>query len=226
MSLVVKTGMQTELSIAKKYAASGTLVLTGEFTPATLDIAVPLDCTALISLGVCGGLAPEAQIGQAFIYDAVVTPDGTLTADVSWRKRIFAATKYYERHCWSSGQFNTANTIAQRADLYAKTNCAIIDDETYAVAMVAQKRGIPWIGLRTVSDGAEDNLPPACLDALNPDGSDNFWEVAKSVFTEPIDPTTDNPQVVELLRTYLEAKKSFDELETACLQVGPHFCWA
>lgn len=219
MSLVVKTGMQTELSIAKKYAASGTLVLTGEFTPATLDIAVPLDCTALISLGVCGGLAPEAQIGQAFIYDAVVTPDGTLTADVPWRKRIFAATKYYERHCWSSGQFNTANTIAQRADLYAKTGCAIIDDETYAVAMVAEKRGIPWIGLRTVSDGAEDNLPPAIINALNPDGSDNLWNVIASIAGDPA-------QVPSLMETAVNAKRSFDELETACIQVGPHFCWA
>lgn len=218
MSLVVKTGMVVERSIAIKYAASGTLVLTGEYTPETLDAAVPHDCTGIISIGVCGGLSPKAQIGQAFIYDAVVTPDATFLADVEWRKRLFAATKYYERHCWSSGQFNTANTIAQRADLFAKTNCAIIDDETYAVAMVAQKRGIAWIGLRTVSDGAEDNLPPAIVNALNPDGSDNLWNVIASIAGDPA-------QVPSLIETAINAKRSFDELETACIQAGPHFCW-
>lgn len=218
MSLVVKTGMVTEFNIAKKYAAAGTSVLTGEYTPETLDAALPHDCTALISVGVCGGLSPEAKIGQAFIYDRVVTPSGPIVADALWRHRLFTATRYYERGCWSSGEFNTANTIAQRASLFAETGCAIIDDETYAVAIVAQKRGIAWIGLRTVSDGAEDNLPPAIINALNPDGSDNLWNIIASIAGDPA-------QVPSLIETAINAKRSFDELATACIQVGPHFCW-
>jgi len=216
--LVIKTGMTVEQSIAQNYAAPGTLVLTGEFTPETLDAALPKDCEAILSVGVCGGLSPEAQIGQAFIYYTVVTPDGNFLCDVSWRKRLFAATKYYERHCYSSGQFNTANTIEERAALFAGTGCWIIDDETYAVAMVAQKRGISFGGLRTVSDGSEDNLPPAVVNALNPDGSDDLEAVIASVVEDPL-------QIPSLLQTAMEAQKSFNELRTACIAVGPTFQW-
>lgn len=227
-ALVIKTGMVIEQQIAQRYAAPGTLVLTGEYTATGLDAAVPQDCKAILSLGVCGGLAPAAEIGQAFIYDRIVTGLGneqTFLCDVGWRKRLFSATRYYERGCWSTGQFNTANTIAQRSALYTTTNCWVIDDESFAVAQFAAKRGIACIGLRTVSDGAQNNLPPAVLNALNPDGTDNLWDVVQSLFTEPIDPVTKQLQITELLQTAANAKRSYDELETACIQVGPNFQW-
>lgn len=215
---MIKTGMIVEEQIARKYAAAGTLILTGQYTTDALDNAVPQDCKALLSLGVCGGLAPEAQIGQAFICDTLFAPTGKYEAEVAWRKRLFGATKYYERPWWSSGDFNTANTVAQRAELFAKTNCWIIDDESFAVAEVAQRRGIAFQALRTVSDGAEDNLPPAVIDALNPDGSDNLANVIRSVVQDPA-------EIPSLIKTAVEAKRSFDELETACIQVGPNFQW-
>ncbi|HEX4409648.1 MAG TPA: hypothetical protein VH206_12830 [Xanthobacteraceae bacterium] len=217
-ALVIKTGMTVEQQIARKYAAEGILVLTGAFTPETLDQAVPQDCKAILSLGVCGGLADSALIGQAFICSTLVTPDGEFEADVDWRRRLFGATRYYECHWWSSGNFNTANTVAERAALVKQTGCAVIDDETFAVAAVAKKRGIAFQALRTVSDGAEDNLPPAVVNALNPDGSDNLYSVIASVAQDPT-------QIPALIQTAIEAKKSFDELETACIQVGPNFQW-
>jgi adenosylhomocysteine nucleosidase len=223
-ALVIKTGMEVEYQIARRYAAPDILVLTGAATATSLDQVVPQDCKAVLSLGVCGGLAPEAQIGQAFIYDRVLTPEtmelgwSEYKCDSAWRKRLFAATRYYERSCWSSGQFNTANTVAARASLFGHTNCWIIDDESYAVAQFAAKRGIAFIGLRTVSDGAEDNLPPAVINALNPNGTDNLWNVVASVAEDPL-------QIPALIKTALEAKRAFDELETACIAVGPNFQW-
>ena len=217
-SLVIKTGMVVEQSIAQQYAAQGILVLTGEYTPAALDAALPKDCKAILSFGVCGGLSPQAQIGQAFIYDACVTPSGIFYADIPWRKRLFAATKYYERRVWSSGDFNTANTVAEREQLLAQTGCWVIDDETYAVAAVADARDIAWVGLRTVSDGAEDNLPPAVLNALNANGTDNIEAVITSVVEDPA-------QIPALLETAMNAQKSYDELRTACITVGPNFQW-
>jgi nucleoside phosphorylase len=215
--LVIKTGMVTEQSIAQKYAAPGTLVLTGVGTTADeLEKMVPEDCTALLSLGVCGGLSPQAQIGQAFIYDAVVFPNGRISADAAWVKRLFDATHYYERRCWSSGLQNTANTESQRAQILAQTGCWIIDDETIAVAEVAMRRGLRWCGLRTVSDGTQNNLPPAVLNALNPDGTDNIWEIVQSVASDP-------SEIPLLLQTAVNAKRSFDELDTACIQAGPKF---
>jgi adenosylhomocysteine nucleosidase len=217
-ALVVKTGMTVEQTIVRKYVAPGTLVLTGEYTANALDEAVPSDCEAIISVGVCGGLAPAARIGQAFIYDSIYTPACIYGCDPAWRQRLFAVTKYYERLCYSSGQFNTANNPVQRAQLYHSTGCWIIDDESYAVAQFASKRKIAFIGLRTVSDGATDTLPPAVVNALNPDGSTNLWNVLASVVAEP-------SQIPALIQTALNAKRSYDELATACIAVGPNFQW-
>lgn len=227
-ALCIKTGMTVEQQIAQKYAASGTLVLTGEYTVDALDAAVPKDCKAILSLGVCGGLAPAAQIGQAFIYDRIVTGLGneqTYLCDVGWRRRLFSKTQYYERGCWSTGAFNTANTPVQRSQLYTQSNCWVIDDESCAVAQFAARRGIVCIGLRTVSDGAISRLPPAIVNALNPNGTDNLWAVIQSLFAEPIDPATSDWQIDELLTVAANAKRSYDELETTCIQVGPNFQW-
>lgn len=217
-ALVIKTGMSVEQQIARKYAAPDVTVLVGLATASTLDQVVPNDCEAIMSLGVCGGLAPQAQIGQTFIYSKVVTPTDKYLCDPVWRKRLFSATHYYECHCYSSGEFNTANDEVQREQLFAQTGCWIIDDESFAVAEFAIKRNIAFIGLRTVSDGAEDNLPPAIINALNPDGTDNLRAVIESVVTDPL-------QIPTLIKTALEAKKSFDELETACIAVGANFQW-
>ena len=226
--VVIKTGMTVEQQIGQKYAAPGTLVLTGIYTADALESVVPHECEAILSLGVCGGLAPAAQIGQAFIYDRIVTGLGneqTYLCNVGWRKRLFSATKYYERGCWSDGSFNTANTPAQRAQLYTQSNCWVIDDESNAVAIFAAKRGIACIGVRTVSDGTISKLPPAILNALNPNGTDNLWAVIQSLFAEPIDPATGGWQIDELMAVAANAKRSYDELETACIQMGPNFCW-
>ncbi len=221
-ALCIKTGMVVEQQIARKYAAPGTLVLTGKHTADDLQRVVPHDCRAIISLGVCGGLAPAARIGQAFIYDRIVTGLGneeTYLCDPFWRKRLFEATRYYECRCWSTGEFNTANDEVHRAQLYEETGCWVIDDESYAVATFAVRRGISFIGLRTVSDGVEDDLPPAVIDALNPNGTTNLRAVIESIVEDPL-------QIPDLIKTALEAKKSFDELETACIAVGADFQWS
>ncbi|MGA8078942.1 MAG: hypothetical protein WB868_16330 [Xanthobacteraceae bacterium] len=106
--LCIKTGMASEYAVAKQYAAADVLVLTGELSANDIDKVVPATCTGIISFGLCGGLAPQAVIGQAFICDTLVTPTGNYQADVVWRKRLYAQTLYYERHWWSSGDFSNA----------------------------------------------------------------------------------------------------------------------
>jgi adenosylhomocysteine nucleosidase len=211
--LVIKTGMQSEYDIAKRYADPSALILTGIQTAADLKRNVPQNCTGIISFGLCGQLSGEV-IGQAFIYDLIRTPAGDFMPDPDWRKRLFAATRYVECRCWSSGKFNTANTIADRAALYAQTGCCAIDDETYAVAGFAAARNIPFIGLRVVSDGAEDNLPSAVLSALNPDGTTDIEAVVLSVIKDPL-------QVPALIKTAREYEKSLGELRRAIIDAGP-----
>ena len=218
--LTIKTGMQAEYDIARQFANPAVQVLTGIQTAADLNTNVPQTCTGIISFGLCGELSGEV-IGQAFIYDLIKTPTGDFTPDPTWRKRLFAATKYYECHCWSSDQFNTANTVVERAQLYAQTGCKVIDDETYAVAQFATMRKIPFIGLRVVSDGAEDNLPPAVINALNPNGTDDVEAVVRSLWDEPIDPLTGEAQILEVIKTAQEFQTATAELRRAIMDAGP-----
>lgn len=217
-TVAVKCGMSVEADIARHHAGSDALVLYGAqgATPDALEANVPKTVRGIISFGVCGGLSPLAKIGQAFICSTLVTPTGTYYADIGWRKRLFAATRFYERHWWSTSVFNTANDRAQRDALYDRTGCWIDDDETWAVAEFARKRGIPFQALRVVSDGEEDNLPPAVADALNSDGSFNLGAVISSLVTDP-------RQFPALFKTAENFKTSLDQLGVAAQLAGPDF---
>lgn len=217
MTLCIKTGMACEYKIAKQYAARDVLVLTGQQTVTDLHARVGDSCTGIISFGLCGGLAFGAHIGQIFLANTVVTPNGSFAADPDWTHRLFSVTHAYERHYWSSGEWNTANSIEQRVALQEKTGCWVIDDESYAVAQFAKERKIPFAVMRSVSDGAEDNLPPAVVDAINTDGSTNLLNVLKSVTTNPF-------QLPALWKTAQEAFKSLDALRMAAAWAGPQFC--
>jgi nucleoside phosphorylase len=162
-------------------------------------------------------LAPAPVIGQIFIGDVLIGPQGeTYQADPAWRCRLFAKTKAYERHWYSSGLFNTANTPAERTSLYKSTGAWVIDDESLFVAQFAKARGIPFQILRSVSDAASDTVPPAARNALNQNGSSDIEEVLKSILTDPA-------QIPDLIRIGNEYYQSLAELRTAAIQIGPTF---
>ena len=69
-----------------------------------------------------------------------------------------------------------------------------------------------------VSDGAEDNLPPAVINALNPDGTDDLWAVVSSVVSDPA-------QIPDLVKTAGEYEVSIAELRRAAIDTGPFMQW-
>jgi Phosphorylase superfamily len=189
------------------------------------EAGLPNDVTGIISFGLCGGLRQSAAIGQGFIYTSVATPDDQYFCESCWRERLFAVTKYYEARCWSSGEFNTANDPEQRKALWLRTGCGVIDDESRAVAEFAASRDILFAGLRVISDGAEDRLPPAIINALDPRGGNDVLAIVKSLWTEPIDPATGVLQFDELVKVAQEADFAMAELSTAMKAIGPYFQW-
>ena len=217
--LVIKTGMASEFALVKKFAAPDVLVLTGLMTADDLRKAVPSNATAIISVGLCGGLAPSIKVGDIVLASTVETPDDEqFFADTGWTLRLHQCTGARGARWWSSGAFNTANDKAQRDAMFAKTQCLVIDDETYAVAQFAHERKIALAAMRSVSDAETDNLPPAIVNAVNADGTDNLMAVIRSVAADPL-------QIPALVKTAVEYKHSLDALERACRQVGANFQW-
>jgi len=213
MTLCIKTGMDNEATIARAYAAPGTLVLQGIYSAADLDKAVPSSCTGVISFGMCGGLRPKLPIvGQTLIAWPLITPDKTYMPDEAWVKRLFAATKAYCQPYFSSGEFNTANTPAQRAALFAQYGAWAIDDESNSVAEFSAARGIPFVVMRNVSDAWNDNVS-ITSNILNANGGVDPLAVLSDLVEYP-------EEMMEITRDYFTSN---GELRTAAVMVGPTF---
>jgi adenosylhomocysteine nucleosidase len=214
---IIKTGMRPEFQIAKAFTGPNTLVLTGIQTAADIEKQMPADCMGIMSFGLCGGLADGVEVGATFLATNVVCNDGTFQADAAWNARIYTKVRASEVHWWSTGEFNTADSLAERLAIWHKTGCVVIDDETYAVAVAAKKRGIPFVACRVVSDGNKSPaLPDAARNALDATGNANIEEVFASLAKDP----SQLPAMLEIAREY---NVSIGELRTVAALIGPTF---
>ncbi len=179
MSTVVVCGMPSEKSRLTA-ALPGILVLSGT-DKLNLQTLVPASCTRLISMGLCGGLSPDLAVPDCVCATSVVDKgedkaiaDGEFNARASVAFGLAGANlkgvPYY-----SSGLMNEANEANQRAAMFAKYGAHAIDDESRFVIAEAQRRGIPFNVLRSVSDAWNDNLPLLAVGSImNADGSPNI----------------------------------------------------
>jgi hypothetical protein len=185
MSVVLLAGMPEEYSVLSKVFPD-LLVLYGT-AKMNLPALVPPDCTRIVSMGLCGGLAPTTPgiplgVGNCVTASAVVDQGALVSMpDQSWNERMMAAAKaanivvspvpYY-----SSGLLDQADNTSQRAHLFAKYGAMAIDDETrYAAAWAAAKPGRSFNVLRSISDDWTESLPLSATGAiLNRDGSVNI----------------------------------------------------
>ncbi len=194
--LCIKTGMQNEYELAKKYASPNTLVLTGIQSVEDLQNNVPKGCTAIMSFGMSGGLRPVSPIvGQTVVASYLEGPKGErYICDITWRLRLHmmigdAGQTYCSQPYYSSGKFNEANTPAQRQKIFQETGTWCIDDESLWVAQFAEARDIPFTIVRNVSDQWDDDVSFSS-NLLLPSGGANPWGVAKALITQPIAMTT------------------------------------
>ena len=101
-----------------------------------------------------------------------------------------------------------ADTVEERAALFAKTGAWAIDDETRAVAEAARKRNVPYCAIRAVSDDASMTLPLAARQALGPDGNLNLGAFLAALASNPL-------QVVDLVKIAGDFGKALDSLRRA-----------
>jgi hypothetical protein len=228
MTITVVTGLAEEAAIAKQYCP-GALVLCGQAQRDALSTLVPSKCDAIMSFGLCGGLAsmntPEVpmQIGQIVIADTLVDGYGNIyMPDPFWRRRLFAATRAYEHVWFSSGLYHDADTPAQRFNLFNKFHAYCIDDESLAVSLLAQHRSIPFTIIRSISDGWDDTVPAAARTATNPDGTSNIDSVLAWLEAHP---SEDSEEILDLVEIAGKYNTSINELRTCAIQLGQTFQW-
>ncbi|OYW21206.1 MULTISPECIES: phosphorylase [unclassified Sphingomonas] len=103
------------------------------------------------------------------------------------------------------GQDRIAATAAEKVALHAATGALAVDMESHIAARVAARHGLPFLAIRTISDSAQDTLPPAALVGMSPDGSMALGKVLTSLARRP-------GQLPALIKTGQNAEAAFRAL--------------
>lgn len=104
-------------------------------------------------------------------------------------------------------------TSARKRALHAATGALAVDMESHVAARVARRRGLPFAALRTIADAADEDLPPAALIGMKPDGGMALGTVLASLARHPA-------QLPALIRTGVGAERAFRALARAHHALG------
>src|SRR5262249_28168375 len=186
LPVIAVTGLKTEARIAlgpRIVTLSGcgdVLVLTQRLVSSAGHGA-----SAIISLGVAGGLAPGIAPGTMLVARTVIAEDGTrYDSDPVWAKRL--STKLSGAvFADIAGIDLPVSGIAERRALYLKTGALAADTESHVAARVAASYRVPFAAFRVIADPAYRQLPHAALVAIKPDGSLAFLVILGSLLNVP-----------------------------------------
>jgi adenosylhomocysteine nucleosidase len=120
----------------------------------------------MISAGFCGGITAELQVGDAVVAtgQTIVSEGGLKEVPVTIPTicRDFVSCQGDDGQRVFAGLFVSTTAIMQKdrlaALLPANTPNPVVEMESAAIALVAAENGIPFIGLRTVSDPFDEEL--------------------------------------------------------------------
>lgn len=76
-------------------------------------------------------------------------------------------------------------TPQEKSALAERTGAIAVDMETAGAVRVAQERGIPWLAVRAITDGVNDELPLDFNALANSDGSVNRGRILRATLAQP-----------------------------------------
>lgn len=116
----------------------------------------------LISAGFCGGIAPDLDVGTVVVATrlAKVTANGLkeLSIEFAASGYNFVANQAVSSHRVYGGMFISTPVIESKSRILSMLQAGIhypaVEMESSAVAQIATESGIPFVGIRSVSDSA------------------------------------------------------------------------
>jgi adenosylhomocysteine nucleosidase len=136
--------------------------------------------TALISVGLAGGLDPALAAGTLLVPRAVLSDGRLLACDEALRAPLAGDSI----PCLFAAETVVASA-AEKLRLWRTTGAGVVDLESGEVAQVAIAAGIPFAVLRAVCDPASRNLPVAAVMALDPQGRISALRMAGILARDP-----------------------------------------
>ena len=123
--------------------------------------------SAIILAGFAGALDPSLNVGDVVLDSRIPLPGLPFR-----RGRVHTATALI-------------STPAEKAELFAATGAVAVDMETDPVRLLAEQAGVAFIGLRAISDTAEESLNPAVLRFIDGNGRVRPHRLAAVLLTQP-----------------------------------------
>ena len=149
------------------------------------------EASFVLSAGLAGALDPDLRAGGLVLCETVVSgPDPQAPAVLSDARLLEAAASAAARAGLRvrRGRSLTVDGIvgdpAAKAELRLSTGADVVEMESHRVGLAAQERGLPFLAVRAVLDGAADALPelPGVVAA---DGSERMWAVLPYLVAHP-----------------------------------------
>lgn len=145
----------------------------------------------LISFGVAGGLVPDLALGDVVLVtrvclteeEEVIEADPRLARVAREVAEELIATAPEDRPMYRVREGSCTSRerllvkIEEKAAAGRRSGATIVDMETLSVARVAREAGIPWIGVRGVSDLMTEDLPLDFNHYLGPDGQPRRFKI-------------------------------------------------
>ncbi|WP_376087558.1 hopanoid-associated phosphorylase [Roseomonas sp. CCTCC AB2023176] len=165
--------------------------------------AVAGQATGLISIGIAGALAHDLRSGDWIVADSVIGGTRRTATDPAWTRRLADALS--ARTGTSYAGDRPLTEAATKTAMHAETGAIAADMESHVVADIAREYGRPFAVARVVADRADQDLPPAALVGMRPDGSMNLPAVLRSLLARPA-------QLPALIATGIAAERAFRAL--------------
>jgi adenosylhomocysteine nucleosidase len=134
---------------------------------------LPEQISGIILAGLAGGLDPTLLVGETVF-------DGPPTADSSSAELLaFRGGKIYASD-------HLVSTVEEKQRLFRETGCLAVDMESGFVRTLAESAGLPLLHIRSISDTADEPLPPEMLDWIDDVGQPRLSKVAGSLALHPM----------------------------------------
>ena len=198
MTLVVACGLRREARIFDRPGRNVFAVVGGGHAAklaADLDDQAEIFPGIILSCGIAGALAPALRPGDVVI-------DGDRSVVDHLRRALSHAVV---------GTIVGSDTIVATASekrRLAEQGGIAVDMESHVARRVARRKVLPFGAIRTISDRAQDDLPPAALVGMRPDGKMALGPVLASLARHP-------GQLPALLQTGRQASAAFASLSQA-----------
>jgi adenosylhomocysteine nucleosidase len=143
----------------------------------------------IFSIGFAGALYEGARIGDLVMARNVslVSGSGIRTLQIHDKgallNRLSAGTRA------RAGSFFTLETLMQKkaVKLLVPTNAAfpVCEMETFPLAEVARQRQLPFLAVRSITDLADEEIPPEFLEVADSSGRDQVMRAAGLLLRNP-----------------------------------------